>query len=279
MAEYLARNPEAPAFSSAAEIGRAVGVSEATVIRLAYAISYKGFSELQDSVRKTISEGRRTVGQYEKSYRRLGEGDGVLSRVIGHDIQNLRRTLDTLPEGDFNRAVELLEAAPAIFVTGARTAYTVAYHLALNLNNLIGNTTLLEYGNVHFYHHLARIKADSVVVGIGFPRYTDTTLRVFRYARERGSRVVAITDSPVSPLGRLADITLAAEISTPAATDSYTTALSLVTAVVTGVAIRAKDRVAGNLARLESAYSQWGMGVESDGSPGISDRSPGTSSR
>jgi DNA-binding MurR/RpiR family transcriptional regulator len=48
VAEYLIQNLEEAAFSTAFQIGRKVGVSETTVIRLSYALGFNGFSEMQE---------------------------------------------------------------------------------------------------------------------------------------------------------------------------------------------------------------------------------------
>lgn len=93
---------------------------------------------------------------------------------------------------------------------------------------------------------------------MAFPRYSESTLRIAEYARERGCPIVAITDSPVSPLGRGAEVVLTAAVdSQAAATMSYAAPLSLTTALITGVALRRKEDVNRRLAHIEAVYSGW----------------------
>ncbi|MDB4895710.1 MAG: RpiR-family transcriptional regulator [Firmicutes bacterium] len=89
--EFLVREPRLLAFGTAASIGRAAGVSEASVIRLAH------------------------------------QGTGVMGRVLEHDVHLIRHTLKLNQAEVFDRAVATLSAARRIFVTGARSSYGVAH--------------------------------------------------------------------------------------------------------------------------------------------------------
>src|SRR5690606_22768628 len=150
----------------------------------------------------------------------------------------------------------VLSRARHIFVTGAAASYGTACFLAYNLQSLLRSVTLVEPG-LEFFHHLRAMDGQSALVAIGFPRYTDTTLRLLRYARGGGAGTVAVTDSPASPLATLADAVLTASISTPAATDSQTAALSLVTALLTALTLQRGDEVQSNAAQFEAARSAW----------------------
>jgi DNA-binding MurR/RpiR family transcriptional regulator len=56
LADYALQHPDHVAFKTARELGEAVGVSEATVIRFAHHLSYPGFPEFQRDCQQMLSD-------------------------------------------------------------------------------------------------------------------------------------------------------------------------------------------------------------------------------
>lgn len=254
--ECLVREPKLLAFATAAEIGRRAGVSESTVIRLAYALGYRGFAELQEE-----TQGVWTPHLAQEIVSRAAiefpGGTGVLTRVIEQDALLLRRTLELVSLESFEGAVELLATARHIYVVGGRASYAVARFLGHTLRTQLGSATFLEADHPDFLSNLSGLGPDTALVGVAFPRYSESTLRIVDYAVQHGCPVVGITDSPVSPLGRRAQVVLMAPVESPAATPSYVAPLSLATALITSVALRRKEDVERQLARIEQVHSEW----------------------
>jgi DNA-binding MurR/RpiR family transcriptional regulator len=256
VADSLIRDPELLAFSTTMDIGKAAGVSQSTVIRLAYALGYQSFADLQDEARRMLSA-QRTVNRFSHAAQESPGGTGVLARVMENDAWLVRQTLEQVSPASFERAVGFMESASHIYVAGARSSYAIAVFLAHTLRTLLGRTTLLEVDRPHFLHDLVELTPDTVLVAIAFPRYTGSTLRIAEYAERQGCPVIGITDSVASPLAQRSKVVLTTAIDSPAATDSYVGALSLATALLTATALHHKEEVDGRLARIEQVYADW----------------------
>ena len=61
------------------------------------------------------------------------------------------------------------------------------------------------------FEQILRISADDVFIGLSFPRYSKRTVKAMQFAKDRGAKVIAITDSKVSPLTKMADVSLLAK--------------------------------------------------------------------
>lgn len=265
VARLLVSDPELVAFASADRIAQDAGVSQATVIRTCQALGYRGYAEFQEYVRHLIREGR-TLERYRGAVESGGEGSpavNIFRQVLAKDIDNLQRTMESISPVDVERAVSLLVTQQRIYIAGARASYATAYFLAYNLATLVPHARLIDFG-AHLFHQLREFDENTALIVIGFPRYTDTTLRILRYAKMRRCATVAITDSSVSPVARLADVALTAEIRTPAATDSHTAAMSLATALLTAVALQCGEDAANNAARFESTLAEWNVSIKTD---------------
>lgn len=256
VANSLERNPELLVFSTAMDIAREAGVSESTVIRLAYGLGYKSFAEMQEQARRALYS-QRTLDTFSHAAEELSEGTGVLSRIMENDIRLVRQTLDQTSPESFEQAVDLMGNARHIYVAGARSSHAVALYLAHTLRTLLGRTTLLEVDRPHFLNDLVGLTPDSVLVAIAFPRYTNSTVRIAEYALRQGCPVVGVTDTMASPLARRSTVFFTTAIDSPAATDSYVGALSLVTALLTATALKHKEVVDRHLARVEQVYTDW----------------------
>ncbi len=254
--DRLIQQPQLLAFATSSEIGREAGVSESTVIRLAYALGYRSFVEMQNEARKALTA-QRTRDILSRSATTVQAEQSVLDRVMGTDARLIEQTLAQLSRDAFQRAVDLLARAEHIYVAGARSSYGVAAFLAYTLRTQLGAATLLEPDHPHFFQDLSGMGPRTALVAISFPRYAESTLRLVGYAQRTECPVVGITDSPVSPVGYRATVTLTAPVDSPAATNSYTAPLSLLTALLTGVALKRKDEVDRQLTRIEQVYAEW----------------------
>lgn len=260
VADYLVREPQILAFSTGAEIGRVAGVSESTVIRLAYSLGYRSFVEMQDEARGALTDGsQRTRALLDRSALESPGGEGVMKRVMEHDTYLIRQTMSRNSPETFAKAVELMVGARHIFLAGARSSYAVTAFFAYTLRLLLGNATLLEADRPYFLPDVADLNSDTVLVAIAFPRYSETTLRLAAYAQRLSCPVIAITDSQVSPLGLKADLVLTTPVDSPAATHSYAGPLSLCTALLTAVTLQDRTGADKRLARIEEVYTDWGI--------------------
>lgn len=256
VAEALIQDPGLLAFRTAAEIGRHVGVSESTVIRLSYALGFGGFSEMQGHAQEALAP-QVLPKLVSRAAAEFPAGTGIMERMLTADAGLLEQTRAMNRPETFDRAVSVLAGAREIFVCGARSSYGIAHVLWYALQLQVGSATLLEVEAPGFLHDLARIGPDCALVAISFPRYTDSTLQSARYAVERGCPLVAITDTPLSPLARDAAAVLTAAVESVGSTISYGPVLALATALITGVTLNRKEQVNRRLAQLEEVSTTW----------------------
>lgn len=257
VADYILREYERAAFLTAARLGQRVGVSESTVVRFAMALGYAGYPEMQQTVQDMVRSKLTTVDRLLGSVDGLEEHESVLAKVMQQDIDNIRQTLqETAPEV-FEEAVRLILRARRIYVTGLRSASSLAVFLAFCLNWVLGNTHALISCVEDWLEQMGQLGPEDLLIAISFPRYTRKTVEIVDHARARGAQVLAITDSVMSPLARQATLVLPARSSIDSYIDSFTAPLSLINALLTAVAQRQKERTVASLDRLESEWRKY----------------------
>lgn len=257
LADYVLEQPYQAAFASASQIGRTVGLSSATVVRFAESLGLTGYVHLQRLAREGMSREMDTVTQMKRASR-LAKGESLLDKALRADIANLERTREQVSEQTFQRAVRLLVGGRTIHIAGFRSTYSVAHLLAFNLEMIGRRTRLLIPGFGDLPEQLLAMTKGDVCVVIGFRRYTRQTMDVLRAAREAGVPSIAITDSDLSPLGEIADLSLPVSVRFPAFFESRVGALSLTNALAMGVAMETRRTALESLRRREKAWDAHG---------------------
>jgi DNA-binding MurR/RpiR family transcriptional regulator len=106
------------------------------------------------------------------------------------------------------QAARVLRKARHVYVAGFRSCYAVAFGFVYGYGLFRSSVSLLtgEAGTLEM--QLRSISRDSATVVISFAPYSVEAARVAEVALEKGSRLIAITDSAVSPIALNADSTL-----------------------------------------------------------------------
>ncbi|MHB1653328.1 MAG: MurR/RpiR family transcriptional regulator [Desulfitobacteriaceae bacterium] len=248
VAAEIRRDLAGLAFLSAARIGNLAGVSEATVHRLASSLSFNSFSEMQEQMKANFIENRTIVRLRSSTDSRRGTAFHP-DRVLATDIDNLRRTSGFAQSARIWEAAHLLETVDRIFVAGWKASIAVSGFLAYSLNFMLGKALLLQEGELA--ERVAYMAEDTLLIIVGFPRYSTITLKIAELARNVGAKIIVITDTPISPFCRFADVNLFAATASDGFLDSYTAPLALSNSLVQAVSHLQKERVLANLEKVE----------------------------
>ena len=118
---------------------------------------------------------------------------------------------------------------------------------------------MLERGNQFIEKWMAFVTPLCMLVGISFPRYSQMAIHAVEYARDRGADVVAITDGQMSPLYRMATVSLLVRSDMISFVDSMVAPLSLINALLIAVGSRMRSDVSRTFAELEDIWNAYGV--------------------
>ena len=262
IADYLSKHYEKAVFMTAAALGKAVGVSESTVVRFAAALGYEGYPELQHDLRELVQHRLTAVQRFEMSSE-IGENE-VLPTVIRTDLQNIRGTVDQIDPKVFSDVVNRLLSAGTIYVLGLRSAAPLAQFFGYYLHFIFDDVRVVAAGTSDVFEAIARIRKNDVLVGISFPRYSSRTLEAMRYAHESGAQVIGLTDGPMSPLHRQADICLSARTDMASFVDSLVAPLSVINALLVALALKKRDDLNRHFEKLEGIWDAYSVYINKE---------------
>lgn len=254
LAEYVLTHYQKAAFQTTSELSKAVGVSEATIVRFAHALGYLGFPALQKVLREKLTKQLNTLDRLQLSPEK--EPQNMLSAMLTTDIHNLERTRQEITPIQFSNAVNLIINAKKIYIVSLRSAASLGMFLHFYLNLLLKNCIIIN-GSGTVFEDLSGMQAGDVVIGISFPRYSRQTIESLSYAKHKGAQVIALTDTIVSPLVRFADVYLTAHSELPSFIDSFVAPLSVINALIASVALQNKQQTEATLSSLEDIWDRF----------------------
>ena len=253
-ARWVIDHPADVALLTMREQARRAGIPPATLTRLAQRFRLKGY----DEIRRLYAE---AVRQRPESYRgraeellqrRDSEGDEALIQDIFSSLTSHLRELSTPSAiNRFRAAAEIIARSKRVFCLGLRSTFSVAYsfHYA---RSLFGAASVLVDGPGGIATDtLRRIGPADVLLAISVKPYTRQTLQAARYADKRGARVIAVTDSEVSPLATLAKETLIVGTETPSFFHTMAPAFAAIECLTALVAARRGSQTIQSLAASE----------------------------
>lgn len=257
IANFILESYDKAAFMTASTLGKTVKVSESTVVRFAAELGYDGYPAMQRTLQEMIRNKLTSVQRIQVSDVRLGNHD-ILSMVMHSDMEKLRMTLEQIDREDFDGAVNDIVAAKRIYILGVRSAEALSTFLAFYFNLIFDNVTHVCVTSAsEIFEQLLRVGPNDVVIGVSFPRYSKRTVKALQFAKDRGARVVAITDSPDSPLAGTAHRLLLAKSDMVSFVDSLVAPLSLVNALIVAISRVKKQELSHSLGELEHIWEEY----------------------
>lgn len=260
LGHYLQNDSTALLHSNVTELAQAVGVSNATVVRFAKSLGYKGFPEFKRDVQKEMRRKLRAADRMEETFAALGGEENILAKLIQRDIQLLQETLQAASFSDFQKAAELILSARKVFLIGLNASMSLAYLLHFRLVRvkkdahwifLTGGTSLME--------QLTFMEPSDVLIAIDFlqvPREVQTALQ---HGKKVGVPILGITDFPSSPIAKAADVCLFAKRGLHTTVNSLTPAFSLINALAIAVGWAKKSDSIKALTDLDRLLEERGL--------------------
>ncbi len=209
IAEFALARPDAVALGTVAQLARRMGVPPSALVRFAQALGFSGFSQMQRLFRERLVARIPAYPQRIREARRAGTEE---SEPLSDFLFAARASLDALdgPElrGRIAEAARRIVALPGIAVLGMRRSFPVAAYLAYAFARLGRPARLLDGLGGMLQQQAAALSPECGLLAVSYPPYAPETLELAGLARRAGAPVLALTDAPLSPLAREAEVAL-----------------------------------------------------------------------
>lgn len=206
-AQFVLDHPHDVALKSMRDQARAAGVKPATMTRLAQHLGFQGYEEIRELYAAAVRKGE--LGYAGKAgvqaARQKSKGDAALGRDMAALIAQQIGALEGTPFVDrMVDAAKCIASADHVYCLGLRSCHAVAWYMAYILSLVGCRSTLLDGAAAIGFDPIAHAKARDVLIVNSIKPYARQTIEIAQYAASRKVTIVAITDSEVAPIARLA---------------------------------------------------------------------------
>ena len=248
-ARYAIDHPNDIALNPVATVAAMAKIAPAAFIRLAKALGYDGYSELQRLFREPLQRSanptfRERIRHYggEQSLDNPEDPAEVLrafSQANTVSLEHLQADAASLP---LKEAISLIQKARIVHVLGLRRSYAVAAYLAYALTR-VGQPAVQITGLGGAIAEQASVaNAQDLLIAISFPPYAADTLQVCEQLRQNGVKRLAITDAFLSPVAKDADLVLEVNDAKLLGFRSLTSAMCLAQTLAVGLAFDKRSK-------------------------------------
>ena len=216
IARYVEKNFDHLGLERIQEVAKQCDIQPSAVVRFAKHFGFSGYSAMQKIFRDGMSAQITFQRNYQSRIRDLIKHsderlstNAIAQSYLEGSIEGMQALKQQLHGSqDMKDAVEYLVHAPNLWVMGTNRAFPVASYLAYLLQHTEKPVHLVHGIGLMHAMEMRALRRDDVMLAISFSPYGKETLNAVEVAREKGAKVIAITDSFLSPLSQNATVSL-----------------------------------------------------------------------
>ncbi|MEQ5842521.1 MurR/RpiR family transcriptional regulator [Paraburkholderia acidicola] len=256
-AAFLLDHPDEVAVSSMRKVAERAQVQPASLVRLSQQLGFPGWNELRELFVARVRTRPERLTSKARSLVKTSAKDALAHDLLIAQQHNLELTAAHNARATVE-AARLLRRASHVHVAGFRSCYSVAFGLVYGYRLFRPSVSLLngEAGTLELQLH--GVQRDSATIVISFAPYSAEAARVAEAVREKGGRLIAITDSAVSPIALHADKVLIFSHDSPSFFPSLVAATAIAESLVAHLLALEGARAVEQIEKAEHAFHSKG---------------------
>lgn len=261
-ATYVLENPRDVGVSTVREIAEAANVKPNTVVRMARQVGFEGYEDFREPFREAIKSGSvdfQDRARWLQDIRKTGDIGGLYADMVQGALLNIENTFA-------NTSAAKLEAAAKV-IWNCQNVYTLG--VGVNHSNANNFTYLASTSMVQFHaipragstatDDLTYADEQDVLIAITCKPYRREVVEAVEIAKSQGLTIVAISDSPASPIIRQADHGFLVATDTPQFFPSSVATIALLETLLSFVVAHASDNIVARIEKFHGRRRALGM--------------------
>jgi len=211
-------------------MAKRLNTDPATVVRIVRVLGFESFREFQKHLHDLSIAFATSADTMQSSSSDRGR-HAYIADSIECDLKNLHGLKNTLDASRLNDLARRMYSSRRIVLLAGDLAAYLADYLEYQ-TSLLGLPVFAATSPGRIGHLTRSLTKDDLVIAISFRRCLRQTVEGARKAREREAYCVAVTDTFLSPLARIAHETFLASIETTSFGASYAAPIALLNALL-----------------------------------------------
>lgn len=246
LANYVVDHPHEAPFLSSSELASRAGVSQPSVARLAPALGFGKYGELQKELRRIVLSIATTT---------TDDTGNKFQKAVTDEISNLQSLSGSLrDESLLSELGSKLASSSSLVVLGLRASAPMASYFGFFAEKIHPDVRVVSTGGSIAADQLsyARRAGGEWMLCFVLPRYPKETLEAMACAKKLGFRLATITDDQnAQHIARVSNVVLPARVGTQLVFDSQAAAMVLAGVLLEAIADASSGRTQARLENFE----------------------------
>ena len=257
IADKIIGNIQKTAFLIGPELAKECGVSVSAITRFAQKLGYQGFPEFKKALEAFY---RKNITPYEvfKAFddQKISKKN-VPSISVSQDIENIKNFESCLNPKHLDQTIELIKSANVIHLAAIAASEMLIELLGRYLEALGKKCNILKSFGISKIVEVTDFSEKDILIGVSFQRIIKEVVDVFQYVKRKNIKTIAITDSPLNPLGLEADVTLVTPVTGMTFGLSLAAPLVLINMIINTLAACDKKKTQKKLLKVKEDWEKY----------------------
>jgi len=253
-ARYVLDNPLEVGLNSIREIADAAEVKPNTLVRMARAVGFEGYEDFRKPYRESLKAQRERFPDKARWLQAIAEGGKhgeLYQQMAGAAFDNIEETFAGIDAARVKAAADLIDGADATYVLGVGVAYSVAHQFTYLAGMALGTIYAIPREGRLPLDDIAQAQPGDVLVVLTFQPFRSEVVEATRAAKERGLKIIAVSDSAASPTIAIADHGFVVQTDTP---QFFTSTVGVAAFMETLIAFMVADAKPDAVERIEQFH-------------------------
>ncbi|CAL7897264.1 MurR/RpiR family transcriptional regulator [Fusobacterium necrophorum] len=239
IAEYFVKNPKKVMMLSALELGKEIGVSDASILRFSKALGFQKFSDLKNYIASgfsTITPNDRMV----KNWDNFHSQNDIVNKIVNSDLENIKEFLLHIDFEQIETVVNWMNKAKKIYFLGIGSSRAISQFMFWHMKRL---GECINEGGLGLYEAFSHITKKDIVMLFSFPRFLNDEVKSITLAKEQGAKIITVTSNPFSEISFLSDMVLETFVENDGFFNSYMVPMELCNIMLTAIFEKNKESI------------------------------------
>jgi DNA-binding MurR/RpiR family transcriptional regulator len=204
VAAFAAEFPDEIAFGTTGSVAEQANVQPSALVRFAQAFGYRGFGDLQAVFQQRLRDRPSPYDARLTAVNARSTGHPVSVALIdgfcSASLRSIEKFRERAQPEQLNEAARILARAETIYIIGFRRSHPIASYLQYTLATLGVRTILAGSPSAVDREVISFAGPRDAALAISFTPYAPLAIELTRQIVAQKTPLVAITDSPFSPL-------------------------------------------------------------------------------
>ena len=261
-ATYVLENPRDVGVSTVREIAEAANVKPNTVVRMARQVGFEGYEDFRAPFREAIRRGATDFpdrARWLQDIRKSGDLGGLYADMVRDVLANVEETFSNISTEDLKSAAEAIWGARRVFTLGVGVNNSVARNFTY-----LASTGMTEFHAIPrpgstAIDDLAWADSRDVLIAVTCKPFRSEVVEAVNIAREQGMIIIALSDSPASPIIHPANHSFVVSVDTPQFFPSSVSIIALLETLLSFVIAVASDEIVERVETFHRRRHQLGL--------------------